>query len=62
MDIFSGYCHWDGEFLSPLDNDYYDLEDTIDKYEIDDGKLIVWYRSQYWEDGEWKDYPFPGEE
>lgn len=64
MDIFNGYCRWDGEFLIALDDDCYDIEDTVDKYEFKDGKLIVWYHSQYWdkETEQWVNYPFPGEE
>lgn len=63
---YNGYCRYEDGYLTPLDNDYYDFTDEISKYELYDGSLIVWYRSQMWSviggKGKWIDIPFPGEE
>ena len=34
QDFLSGYCKWDGENLTPLDGDYYSLDDEIVAYEV----------------------------
>ena len=47
-DVLSGFCHWDGENLYPLDNDDYSVDDVIESYEWDNNKnLIVWYESRW---------------
>ena len=58
-DILAGMCKWENRKLSPMDGDFYDLADEINKYEFNDDILTVWYKSQWWRDGEWIDVPFP---
>lgn len=45
-DMYFGSCTWDGENLSPLDYEIYDLDDHINGYEFegegDDLYLTYW--------------------
>ena len=48
QDCLSGFCHWDGKNLQPLDGDIYSLDDVISSHEWDGEKnLVVWYQSRW---------------
>ena len=47
-DEMLGYCTWNGTELSPLDGDYYSLEDEIIKYEQIDKDLLIVYVEVNW--------------
>ena len=40
--ILSGYCAWSGSELQPLDGDSYSVNMEVDKYEYNNGYLVVW--------------------
>lgn len=45
-DTLFGYCAWDGETLISLDGDTYCLDDEVERFEIDEnGMLIYWFKS-----------------
>lgn len=45
--LLVGYCHWDGENLTPADGDYYSVDEVISKYEYEeDGSLTYWTVSE----------------
>ena len=52
-DVLLGYCEWDGENLISLDNDSYDLDDEIERWEIwqntNEAYIVYWEKM-----GEWK--------
>lgn len=43
--ILFGICAWDGKQLISLDGDNYYLDDEVDRYEYNDGRLTYWITS-----------------
>lgn len=47
LGMFFGYCSWNGEDLESLDGDTYSLDMEIEKYEMNEGGLVVWFLSDW---------------
>ena len=46
-DILAGFALWENGYLFSLDGDSYELDDEIDKYQLTEDSLIVWYESEW---------------
>lgn len=42
-----GYCSWDGRNLISLDRDTYSVDMEIEKYEVSDHGVTVWFISDW---------------
>lgn len=42
-----GYCSWDGRDLVSLDGDTYSVDMEIEKYEVSDHGITVWFISDW---------------
>lgn len=47
LGMLFGYCAWDGENLESLDGDTYSVNMEIEKYEVSDHGLVVWFLSDW---------------
>ena len=46
-DMLLGYGKWDGKVLTSLDGDYHLLNEVINRYEVDEDYLTVWFEGNW---------------